>query len=108
MTMSETTPLDALETRTPAEREAALLAALPAQIAHAQAATAAFARHRRPLNEFTSLRNRHFTRTTEPVGHDLIENRVRNPFTFGCCIHVHYYPCQSDVFHNFGAFIMRT
>jgi phenylacetate-CoA ligase len=40
--MSETT-LDALETRTPAEREAALLAALPAQIAHAQAATAAFA-----------------------------------------------------------------
>ena len=41
--MSETTPLDALETRTPAEREAALLAALPAQIAHAQAATAAFA-----------------------------------------------------------------
>jgi phenylacetate-CoA ligase len=43
MTMSETTPLDALETRTPAEREAALLAALPAQIAHAQAATAAFA-----------------------------------------------------------------
>jgi phenylacetate-CoA ligase len=42
MTMSETTPLDALETRDPAEREAALLAALPAQIAHAQARTAAF------------------------------------------------------------------
>ncbi|HMY98900.1 MAG TPA: AMP-binding protein [Burkholderiaceae bacterium] len=40
--MSETT-LDALETRTPAEREAALLAALPAQIAHAQARTGAFA-----------------------------------------------------------------
>ena len=40
--MSETTPLDALETRDPAEREAALLAALPAQIAHAQARTAAF------------------------------------------------------------------
>ena len=34
---------DALETRTPAEREAALLAALPAQVAHAQKASAAFA-----------------------------------------------------------------
>jgi phenylacetate-CoA ligase len=34
---------DALETRSPAEREAALLAALPAQIAHAQKNTAAFA-----------------------------------------------------------------
>jgi phenylacetate-CoA ligase len=40
MTMSET--LDALETRDPAERDAALLAALPGQIAHAQARTAAF------------------------------------------------------------------
>ena len=34
---------DALETRTPQAREAALLAALPAQIAHAQSHTAAFA-----------------------------------------------------------------
>lgn len=34
---------DALETREPAVREAALMAALPAQIAHAQAHTAAFA-----------------------------------------------------------------
>ncbi|MCZ2405597.1 MAG: AMP-binding protein [Burkholderiales bacterium] len=34
---------DALETRTPAEREAALLAALPQQIAHAQQASTAFA-----------------------------------------------------------------
>ena len=34
---------DTLETRSPAEREAALLAALPAQVAHAQRATAAFA-----------------------------------------------------------------
>jgi phenylacetate-CoA ligase len=34
---------DALETRNPAEREAAQLAALPAQIAHAQKNTAAFA-----------------------------------------------------------------
>ena len=33
---------DALETRAPAEREAALLAALPAQVAHAQAHSAAF------------------------------------------------------------------
>lgn len=33
---------DALETRDPAEREAALMAALPAQVAHAQANTAAF------------------------------------------------------------------
>lgn len=40
--MSETT-LDALETRAPAEREAALMAALPAQIAHAQTHSAAFA-----------------------------------------------------------------
>ena len=35
--------MDALETRPPAEREAALLAALPAQIAHARAASPAFA-----------------------------------------------------------------
>ncbi|MDT8989869.1 AMP-binding protein [Curvibacter sp. APW13] len=35
---------DALETRTPAEREAALLAALPAQVAQAQGRSAAFAR----------------------------------------------------------------
>ncbi|MDB5742557.1 MAG: putative phenylacetate-CoA ligase [Polaromonas sp.] len=35
--------MDALETRLPAEREAALLAALPAQIAHARSASPAFA-----------------------------------------------------------------
>ena len=35
--------MDTLETRAPAEREAALLAALPAQIAHARTASAAFA-----------------------------------------------------------------
>lgn len=35
--------MDALETRAPAEREAALLAALPAQIAHARSASSAFA-----------------------------------------------------------------
>jgi phenylacetate-CoA ligase len=35
--------MDALEIRNPAEREAALLAALPAQIAHARTASAAFA-----------------------------------------------------------------
>ena len=35
--------MDALETRHPAEREAALLAALPAQIAHARTASPAFA-----------------------------------------------------------------
>jgi len=35
--------LDALETRSPQEREAALMAALPAQIAHAQQHSAAFA-----------------------------------------------------------------
>ena len=35
--------MDALETRAPAERETALMAALPAQIAHARSASAAFA-----------------------------------------------------------------
>src|SRR5437762_7731552 len=34
---------DALETRSPAQREAALMAALPAQVAHAKAHTGAFA-----------------------------------------------------------------
>lgn len=38
-----TTALDPKETRNPAEREAALMAALPGQIAHAQKATQAFA-----------------------------------------------------------------
>ena len=38
------THLDALEKRAPAEREAALLAALPAQIAHAQKNSPAFAK----------------------------------------------------------------
>ena len=37
------THMDALETRDPAERDAALLAALPAQIAHAQKNAPAFA-----------------------------------------------------------------
>ncbi|WP_342620631.1 AMP-binding protein [Rhodoferax sp. GW822-FHT02A01] len=39
--MSDT--FDALETRSPAEREAALLAALPAQVAHAKKSSSAFA-----------------------------------------------------------------
>ncbi len=34
---------DALETRSPAEREAAVMAALPGQVAHAQQRSAAFA-----------------------------------------------------------------
>ena len=38
-----TTAYDALETRPPAQREAALMAALPAQLAHAKQASAAFA-----------------------------------------------------------------
>ena len=38
-----TSVFDALETRAPAEREAALLAALPGQLAHAKRASAAFA-----------------------------------------------------------------
>jgi phenylacetate-CoA ligase len=42
MAMSE--HFDALETRSPAQREAQLLAALPRQVAHAQQASAAFAR----------------------------------------------------------------
>jgi len=41
--VSSTVFFDALETRDPAAREAALLAALPAQIAHAQAASPAYA-----------------------------------------------------------------
>ena len=44
------THLDALETRAPAEREAALLAALPAQIAHAQQNAPAFAEFLRGIN----------------------------------------------------------
>ena len=36
-------PFDALETQSPAQREAALMAALPGQVAHAQAHSAAFA-----------------------------------------------------------------
>ena len=41
---------DALETRPPAQREAALMAALPAQIAHAQQRSAAFAELLRGVN----------------------------------------------------------
>ncbi|APW44209.1 phenylacetate--CoA ligase family protein [Rhodoferax saidenbachensis] len=41
---------DALETRSPAEREAALLAALPAQVVHAKAASAAFAELLKDVN----------------------------------------------------------
>ena len=44
------THLDALETRAPAEREAALLAALPAHIAHAQQNAPAFAEFLRGIN----------------------------------------------------------
>ncbi len=42
--LPDDTPYDALETREPAAREAALLAALPAQVAHARGRTAAYAR----------------------------------------------------------------
>ena len=38
-----TTFFDTLETREPAQREAALMAALPAQVAHAKLASAALA-----------------------------------------------------------------
>lgn len=41
--MEPTDFFDALETRAPAEREAAQMAALPAQIAHAKAHTRAYA-----------------------------------------------------------------
>jgi phenylacetate-CoA ligase len=41
---------DALETRSPTEREAALLAALPAQVAHAQKSSAAFAALLKDIN----------------------------------------------------------
>jgi hypothetical protein len=44
------THLDALEKRAPAEREAALLAALPAQIAHAQKNAPAFAESLKGIN----------------------------------------------------------
>jgi phenylacetate-CoA ligase len=39
-----TSVYDALETRTPAQREDALLASLPGQVAHAQSRSAAFSR----------------------------------------------------------------
>ena len=41
---------DALETRSPAEREAAQMAALPAQVAHAKASTAAYAKLLRDID----------------------------------------------------------
>ena len=41
---------DALETRTPADREAALMAALPAHVRHAQATSAAYADILRGVN----------------------------------------------------------
>ena len=48
---------DSLETRSPAEREAAQLALLPAQIAHAQSASPAFAEVLRAVDP-TTVRDR--------------------------------------------------
>ena len=75
---------DALETRTPAEREAALLAALPQQIAHAQQASTAFADILAGVDARSITSRAALARLPVTRKHELLERqqaqRARTPF----------------------------
>ena len=75
---------DALETRSPAEREAALMAALPGQIAHARAAAPAFAQILADTDPAQVNSRAALARLPVTRKHELLERqqaaRAQNPF----------------------------
>ncbi|MCD6666234.1 MAG: AMP-binding protein [Hydrogenophaga sp.] len=66
---------DALETRSPAEREAAQMAALPAQVAHAKASTAAYAELLRDIDPASVNSREALTRLPVTRKHELLERQ---------------------------------
>jgi phenylacetate-CoA ligase len=75
---------DALETRSPAERESALMAALPGVVAHAQQATSAFAERLTGVDAATITSRDALARLPVTRKHELLERqkagRAANPF----------------------------
>jgi phenylacetate-CoA ligase len=75
---------DALETRPPAERESALMAALPGVVAHAQQATSAFASLLAGVDASTITSREALARLPVTRKHELLERqkagRAANPF----------------------------
>jgi phenylacetate-CoA ligase len=72
---------DALETRSPAEREAALLAALPAQVAHAQTRTAAYASLLAGVEAAQVSSREALARLPVLRKHELLERQTAQPAT---------------------------
>ena len=66
---------DALETRSPAEREAAQMAALPAQVAHAKASTAAYAELLRDIDPASVNSREALARLPVTRKHELLERQ---------------------------------
>ena len=66
---------DALETRSPAEREAAQMAALPAQVAHAKASTTAFAELLRDIDPASVNTRDALARLPVTRKHELLERQ---------------------------------
>ncbi|MES2362347.1 MAG: AMP-binding protein [Pseudomonadota bacterium] len=86
--MTTTTHYDTLESRSPEQREAALMAALPQQLAHAQARTAAFASiltgvDAQAINSRTALAHLPVTRKHELLERQLAERDAGGANTFG-------------------------
>ena len=75
---------DSLETRTPAQREAQLMQALPGQVAHAQSATGAFAEILRGVDAAQVDSRASLARLPVTRKHELLERqkaqRARDPF----------------------------
>jgi phenylacetate-CoA ligase len=99
-----TTYYDALETRDPAQREAELLAALPAQLAHAQKASAAFARILAGVDPASVASREALARLPVIRKHELLELQARDRAAdpFGGFSAVRFGPQMPRVFASPG------
>jgi phenylacetate-CoA ligase len=95
---------DTLETRDPATREAALLAALPAQVAHAQSSTAAFGALLAGVDASTVTSRAALARLPVTRKHELLDlqasRRAQDPF--GGFSALHYGAAMPRVFASPG------
>ena len=95
---------DALETRDPAQREAGLLAALPAQVAHAQRASAAFAKRLAGVDAASVTSREALAKLPVIRKHELLELQAqgRQAGPFGGFSAVRYGPLMPRVFASPG------
>ena len=95
---------DALETRDPAQREAGLLAALPAQVAHAQRASAAFATILSGVDAASVTSRQALAKLPVIRKHELLELQAqgRQADPFGGFSAVRYGPLMPRVFASPG------